>query len=189
MCSHLRIEHANRLCESCCGALLGDVRCCRRGRTLRGEEESVSAATSCGQVRWDDVLTSSDRARQSPVWILLRGTSRRREVLQARTHLSGCRRVCLGGDGLRLGHAGTMCARLRVGTRQSPQRVLLRGASWRHESSRMRTRSFGAEDVLRLAGAKCGVRHAGDCGPAYGWEDGHQLSPAAGCLAETRGAL
>ena len=45
----------HRLSGSCCGALRGDVGCCRRGRTLRGEEGSVLAATSCGQVRWDDV--------------------------------------------------------------------------------------------------------------------------------------
>lgn len=104
------------------------------------------------------------RARQSPKWILLRGASRRREALQARTHSSGCRRVCLGGDGLRLGHAATKCVDLRVDTRKSTQRVLLRGVSWRHESSRMRTRSFGTECVLRLAGAKCGVRHVSGSG-------------------------
>lgn len=46
----LRMEHANRLSGSCCGALRGDVRCCRRGRTFRGAEESVSAATGCGWV-------------------------------------------------------------------------------------------------------------------------------------------
>jgi hypothetical protein len=51
----LRTEHANRLGGSCCGALRGDVRCCRRGRIFRGADESVLAATSCGQVRWDDV--------------------------------------------------------------------------------------------------------------------------------------
>jgi hypothetical protein len=98
-------------------------------------------------------------------------------VVSAATCFRVSGRVRLG-DELRSGSLGR-CATSSDGARHRLSGSCC-GASHGDMGRRgLRTRSFGTADVLRLAGAKCGVWHAGGSGPAYGRESGRWLSPAA----------